>query len=140
MFIMVCTEAVGKMVIWPGVRVSSTVRAPFSAIMKVRVVPDMATTKLVARGWMCGGSMEQGPRLSIAWDYVSFSFSVMRIKSYQCHTLANHGRERGGIGVDNTTWSKGVFVLLGEVEVPILVLGKESHSVEVGGGHSELSA
>ena len=56
----------GKMVIWPGVRVSAMAGAPFPLTMYVSVVLATATRKFVARVWRCGGSMAQGPRLSIA--------------------------------------------------------------------------
>lgn len=65
-FCMVWMLPIGKMVIFPGVRVSLTRRAPFSASMYVVVVPSTATTRLVARACRCAGSIAQGPRLSMA--------------------------------------------------------------------------
>lgn len=43
--------AAGKMVAFPASSVTLTVRAPFSSIMYVSVVPLTATTKFAARGW-----------------------------------------------------------------------------------------
>jgi hypothetical protein len=50
-FCIVCKLAVGKTVIFPGVNVSLTTRAPFSSTIYVFVVPSIATTRFVARGW-----------------------------------------------------------------------------------------
>jgi hypothetical protein len=65
-FIIICMLACGKTVAWPGVSTCVTSRAPFSSYMYVVVLPCIATTKLVPRACKCGGSIEQGPRLSIA--------------------------------------------------------------------------
>ena len=46
-----CMEARGKRVAWPGVKASVTSRAPFSWYMYVVVLPRTATTKLTACGW-----------------------------------------------------------------------------------------
>ena len=43
-FTIMCMEARGKMVAWPGVRTSVTSLAPFSWYMYVVVLPRMATT------------------------------------------------------------------------------------------------
>ena len=65
-FIIMCMDARGKMVAWPGVRTSVTSRAPFSWYMYVVVLPRTATTKLTALGCQWGGSIEQGPRFNMA--------------------------------------------------------------------------
>lgn len=43
-FTIMCMEARGKMVAWPGVRTCVTSRAPFSWYMYVVVLPETATT------------------------------------------------------------------------------------------------
>jgi len=43
-FIIMCIEARGKMVAWPGVKTCVTSRAPFSWYMYVVVLPETATT------------------------------------------------------------------------------------------------
>jgi hypothetical protein len=43
-FIIMCIEARGKMVAWPGVNTCVTSRAPFSWYMYVVVLPETATT------------------------------------------------------------------------------------------------
>lgn len=65
-FIIMCMDARGKMVAWPGVRTSVTSRAPFSWYMYVVVLPRTATTKLTALGCQWGGSIEHGPRFNMA--------------------------------------------------------------------------
>lgn len=65
-FIIMCIDPCGKIVACPGMRTCVTSLAPFSSYMYVVVLPWTATTMLTARPCKCGGSMEQGPRLSMA--------------------------------------------------------------------------
>ena len=48
------------------------------------------------------------------------------------HAVAFCSRECCSIHVDDTTWRKGVLVLDSEIEMPVIVAGKQSQAVKLG--------
>lgn len=63
LFCMVCKLAAGKIVIFPGVSVVFTTRAPFSSSIHVEVSPSIDTTRLVAPVW----GVSLGARMDRKW-------------------------------------------------------------------------
>lgn len=123
----ICMDPCGKIVALPGVRTCLISRAPFSSYIYVVVLPRTATTKFAARGCRCGGSCEQGPRLSIATEIgVSPCVPCEHIRTVLTgHAVANGCWKCGSIHVGHTSWQEIVEGLLcRKIEEEIIVAEK----------------
>ena len=85
---------------------------------------------------LAGNSNDEvgGTGVDVWWEHTAGA----EVEHGHCHALADCGWEGGSVGVDDSTWSKGVLVRFGEVEQPVVVIGKKLHAVKVRVGHAEL--
>ena len=76
-----------------------------------------------------------GTRVKVWWEHAAGT----EVEHGHCHALTDRGGEGGSIGVNDSSWSEGVLLVLGEVEDPVIVVREQLHAIQVGVGHAELS-
>ncbi len=99
---------------------------------------DSASTVLVDHEGACltgnGDDEVGGSGVDVWWQHAAGP----KVEHGHRHALANGGGEGGGVGIHDASWGEGVLVGLGEVEQPVVVVGEELHTVQVGVGHPKL--